>query len=141
MRIRPINDRVTIEKIEAPNRHGQIVIPDSARDPQQLGRVVDVGPGRAAEAPGGYAIVWGADVADEAKVTGDTRCARVEVMRPTMQVKAGDYVLFGKYSGATVKLDNRDVFMLREDEILAVVEGYEPPSEEETREQPELVVQ
>jgi chaperonin GroES len=96
MKFRPLGDRVAIERIEmAEESTGGIYIPDNARDKPQQGTVLAVGPGR--------------------------RTTQTGELMP-MGVKAGDRVLFGKYSGAEVKIDGREVLIAREDEILGVIE-------------------
>jgi chaperonin GroES len=93
MKIRPLQDRVVIKRLESENKtKGGIIIPDTAKEKPIEGRVVAVGNGKAAK---------------DGKV------------RP-LEVKVGDTVLFGKYSGTEVKLDGEEHMLLREDDILAV---------------------
>src|SRR5579863_4251946 len=92
--IRPLHDRVVVKRIEQQEQvRGGIIIPDSAKEKPQEAEVVAVGPGK---------------LSDEGK-------------RSPMDVKAGDRVLMGKYSGSEIKIDSEDYVILREDEILAVV--------------------
>ena len=94
LKFRPLHDRVVVKRIEAEEKtKGGIIIPDTAKEKPQEGEVVAVGPGKM----------------DEGK-------------RQAMDVKAGDVVLIGKYSGSEIKIDDEEYTILREDEILAVVE-------------------
>jgi chaperonin GroES len=94
MNIRPLHDRVVVKRIEqAEQVRGGIIIPDTAKEKPQEAEVIAVGPGK---------------LSDEGK-------------RAPMDVKEGDRVLMGKYSGSEIKLDEQDYVILREDEILAVV--------------------
>ena len=95
MNIRPLQDRVVAKRIEQTEEvRGGIIIPDTAKEKPQEAEVVAVGPGKL-----------------------DDNGKRVPV-----DVKKGDRVLIGKYSGSEIKLDDQDLVILREDEILAVVE-------------------
>mgnify|MGYP003595614515 CR=1 FL=1 len=95
MSLRPLYDRIIVERVQEDERTaGGIIIPDSAKEKPQKGKIVAVGKG---------------------KVNEDG------TIRP-LEVKAGDIVLFGKYSGTEVKIDNQDRLIIREDDILAVVE-------------------
>jgi chaperonin GroES len=95
--IRPLHDRVVVKRIEQQEQvRGGIIIPDTAKEKPQEAEVVAVGPGKLSE----------------------------EGKRSPMDVKAGDRVLMGKYSGSEIKIDNEDYVILREDEILAVVNGH-----------------
>jgi chaperonin GroES len=92
--IRPLHDRVLVKRIEQEEQvRGGIIIPDSAKEKPQEAEVVAVGPGK---------------LNDEGK-------------RSPMDVKEGDRVLTGKYSGSEIKVDGNEYVILREDEILAVV--------------------
>lgn len=94
--IRPLHDRVLVKRIESGEEvRGGIVIPDTAKEKPQEGEVVAVGDGK---------------VLDNGTKVG-------------MSVKAGDHILFGKYSGTEVKIDNTEYLIMREDEILGVLEG------------------
>ncbi len=93
-KIRPLHDRVIVKRIEEEEKtKGGIIIPDTAKEKPQEGRVVAVGPGKTEE---GKVIPLG--------------------------VKAGDKILFGKYSGTEIKLDGEEHLIMREDDILGVIE-------------------
>jgi chaperonin GroES len=93
-KIRPLHDRVIIKRIEEEEKtKGGLIIPDTAKEKPQEGRVVAVGPGKQED---GKVIPLG--------------------------VKAGDKILFGKYSGTEIKLDGEEHLILREDDILGVIE-------------------
>jgi chaperonin GroES len=95
MKFRPLHDRVVVKRIDAEEKSaGGIIIPDSAKEKPQQAEVKAVGSGKLLDS--------GERVAPE--------------------VKAGDRILFGKYSGAEIKLDGEEYLILREDEILGVVE-------------------
>ena len=95
MKVRPLQDRVLVQRIETEEQvSGGIIIPDSAKEKPQEADVAAVGPG---------------------KVNDDGS-------RSPMDVEVGDRVLIGKYSGSEIKVDDQDFVILREDEILAVVE-------------------
>ena len=94
--VRPLHDRVLIKRVEEQEQvRGGIIIPDTAKEKSQEAEVVAVGPGK---------------LQDDGK-------------RQPMDVKSGDRVLVGKYSGSEIKIDNDEFVILREDEILAVVNG------------------
>ena len=94
--IRPLHDRVIVSRIEeGEQKVGGIIIPDSAKEKPQQGKVIAVGKGK---------------VEKDGKVT-------------PLDVKEGDTVLFGKYSGQEIKLDGEEFLIMREDEVLAVIEG------------------
>jgi chaperonin GroES len=94
-KLRPLHDRILVERIEeGEQKVGGIIIPDSAKEKPQQGKVVAVGAGKPDK--------------DGKKVALD--------------VKAGDTILFGKYSGQEIKLDGSEYLIMREDEVLAVVE-------------------
>ena len=95
MKIRPLHDRVIVRRKEAETTTASgIIIPDSAKEKPQEGEVVAVGNGR---------------TADDGKVIA-------------LEVKTGDKILFGKYSGTEIRVDNEDLLMMKEDEILAIIE-------------------
>ena len=95
MKIRPLNDRILVKRLEGEEKTaGGIIIPDSAKEKPAEGEVVAVGPGKLNEA--------GARVA--------------------MDVAVGDRVLFSKYGGTEVKLDGEDFLIMREDDILGVIQ-------------------
>ena len=95
MNIRPLHDRVVVRRIEQKETvKGGIIIPDTAKEKPQEAEIVAVGPG---------------------KVNEDGK-------RSPMDVKKGERVLIGKYSGSEIKLDDEELVILREDEILAVLD-------------------
>jgi chaperonin GroES len=94
MKIRPLHDRVIVKRLEAENKSaGGIVIPDTAGEKPDQGEVVAVGPGKRTE---------------EGKLV-------------PMDVKVGDRILFGKYSGTTVKVEGTEYLVMREEDIMGVV--------------------
>ena len=94
MKFRPLHDRILIKPLDAEEQtKGGIIIPDTAQEKPQEGRVIAVGPGRAIE--DGEAL--------------------------PVDVKKGDRILYGKYAGTEVKLDEEDHVILREDDVLAVL--------------------
>jgi chaperonin GroES len=96
MKIRPLQDRVIVQRVEEEERtKGGIIIPDTAKEKPQEGKVVAVGKGK---------------VNDDGKLT-------------PLDVKVGDRILFGKYSGSEIKLEGEDLLIMREDDILGVIEG------------------
>ena len=96
MKIRPLGDRILVQRIKEEDKtKGGIIIPDSAKEKPQEGKVVAVGKGKMTE-------------------TG-------KLVAP--DVKAGDRILFGKYTGSEVKLEDEEHLILREDDILGVLEG------------------
>jgi chaperonin GroES len=96
MKLRPLHDRVIIKRLEAETKSaGGIVIPDTAAEKPIKGEVVAVGTGK---------------ILEDGKV------------RP-LAVKAGDKVLFGKYSGTEVKVDGEDLLVMREEDLMAIIEG------------------
>lgn len=95
-KVRPLHDRIIVERIEEGEQQvGGIIIPDTAKEKPQQGKVIAVGNGK---------------VKDDGTVT-------------PLDVKAGDKVLFGKYSGQEIKLDGDEFLIMREDEILGVIEN------------------
>ena len=95
MSIRPLHDRVIVRRLdEERTSPGGIVIPDSAAEKPMQGEVVSVGNGKISE-------------------NGDVR---------PLDVKAGDKVLFGKYSGTEVKIDGEELLVMREDDIMGIIE-------------------
>ena len=96
MSVRPLQDRVLIRRIEeSETQRGGIIIPDSAKEKPQEGEVVAVGSGKRLE---------------DGKIL-------------PLEVKPGDRVLFGKYSGTEIKLEDEEFLILREDEILGITSG------------------
>jgi chaperonin GroES len=95
MKIKPLHDRIIVERIEEENKTaGGLIIPDTAKEKPQQGKVVAVGKG---------------------KVTEDGKII-------AMDVKEGDRILFGKYSGTEVKLDGKEYLIMREDDVLGIVQ-------------------
>jgi chaperonin GroES len=98
MNVRPLHDRIIVQRIEeGEQKIGGIIIPDSAKEKPQQGKVIAAGSGKAK---------------DDGK-------------RIPLDVKAGDLILFGKYSGQEIKLDGEEFLIMREDEVLGVIEGAE----------------
>ncbi len=96
MKVRPLHDRLLIKRIEEKESvKGGIIIPDSAKEKPQEGEVIAVGHGKKTE---------------EGKVV-------------PLDVKAGDRILFGKYSGTEIKIDDEEYLILREEEVLGVIES------------------
>jgi chaperonin GroES len=96
MKFHPLHDRILIKRIEEKETaKGGIIIPDSAKEKQQEGEVIAVGNGKKTE---------------DGKII-------------PLDVKAGDRIIFGKYSGTEIKVDNEDFLILKEEEVLGVVEG------------------
>ena len=96
MNVRPLHDRIIVQRIEeGEQKVGGIIIPDSAKEKPQQGKVVAVGNGKADK----------------------------DGKRIALDVKQGDTILFGKYSGQEVRVDGEDYLIMREDEVLAVIEG------------------
>jgi chaperonin GroES len=95
MKIRPLNDRLLVKRLkEEEKTAGGIIIPDTAKEKPAEGEVVAIGPGKTND-------------------KGD---------RITLQVKSGDRILFSKYSGTDVKLDGEDYLIMREDDVLGIIE-------------------
>jgi len=94
--IRPLNDRILVQRIEAEQKTaGGILIPDNAKEKPAEGRVVAVGSGKILE----------------------------NGARRSLEVKVGDRVLFGKWSGTEVKIDGIEQLLVKEEEVLAIMEG------------------
>jgi len=95
MKVKPLHDRVLVKRVEAEEKlKGGIIIPDTAKEKPQEGKVIAVGKGK---------------VSDDGKLT-------------KLDVKVGDKILFGKYSGSEIKLNGEEHLIMREDDILGVVE-------------------
>ena len=95
MSVRPLHDRIIVERLEEEEqRVGGIIIPDSAKEKPQQGKVIAVGKGR---------------IEKDGKVT-------------PLDVKADDTVLFGKYAGQEIKIDGNEYLIIREEEVLGVIE-------------------
>ena len=100
MNVRPLHDRILVKRVEeTEQRFGGIIIPDTAKEKPQQGRVVAVGHGR---------------VNDEGKVV-------------PLDVKSGDTILFGKFSGTEIKLEGEEYLIIREEDVLGVIEGVREP--------------
>ena len=95
MSLRPLYDRIIVERLQEDEKTaGGIIIPETAKEKPQKGKIIAVGKGK---------------ITDDGKIRA-------------LEVKAGDVVLFGKYSGTEIKIDGQDRLILREDDILAVIE-------------------
>jgi chaperonin GroES len=95
MKIRPLNDRILVKRLEEEGKTaGGIIIPDSAKEKPAEGEIVAVGPGKLND----------------------------KGVRTAMDVKPGDRILFSKYGGTDVKIEGEDYLIMREDDILGVVE-------------------
>ena len=95
-KLTPLHDRIVVRRIEeATTTKGGIIIPDSAKDKPQEGEVISVGKGKSN---------------DEGKVS-------------PLDVKAGDRVLFGKYAGTEIKIDGDEFLIMREEEVLGILDG------------------
>ena len=96
MKIRPLQDRLILKRVEEEEKtKGGIIIPDSAKEKPQEGKITAVGPGK---------------VTDEGK-------------KIPMEVKKGDRILFGKYAGTEIKIEGEEHLIMREDDILGIIEG------------------
>lgn len=96
MKIRPLHDRVVVQRIEEDaTSAGGIIIPDTAAEKPMTGKVLAIGNGKVQD-------------------NGEVRA---------LDVKVGDKVLFGKYSGTEVKVEGEDILVMREDDIMGVIEG------------------
>ena len=95
MKVRPLHDRIMVERMEEQEvRRGGIIIPDTAKEKPQEGKVVAVGTGK---------------VGDDGK-------------KIPLDVKTGNKILFGKYSGSEVKIDDKEYLIMREEDVLAILE-------------------
>ena len=95
MKIRPLHDRILVERLEEQEvRRGGIIIPDTAKEKPQEGKVIAVGNGKVLE----------------------------NGQKVPLEVKAGDRILFGKYSGSEVKIEDEEYLILKEDDVLGVIE-------------------
>ena len=96
MKFRPLHDRVVVKRIEAEEKtRGGIIIPDTAKEKPQEGEVIAVGPG--ARDDSGKLIA--------------------------LELKAGDRILFGKWSGTEIKLDGEDLLIMKESDVMGIIEG------------------
>ena len=96
MKVRPLHDRIIVQRLdEGEQKIGGIIIPDTAKEKPQQGKVIAAGAGKQKD-----------------------DCQRIP-----LDVKEGDTILFGKYSGQEIKMDGEELLIMREDEVLAVIEG------------------
>jgi chaperonin GroES len=97
MNVRPLHDRIIVQRLEEAGEQkiGGIIIPDSAKEKPQEGKVIAAGAGKVKE----------------------------DGTRQPLDVKAGDTILFGKYSGQEIKVEAEEYLIMREDEVLAVIDG------------------
>jgi chaperonin GroES len=95
MKVRPLHDRILVKRIEEEEiKEGTIIIPDTAKEKPQEGKVVAVGSGKILE----------------------------DGKRQPLELKEGDRILFGKYAGTEVKIDGEELLMMREDDVLGIIE-------------------
>jgi chaperonin GroES len=94
MNLRPLHDRIIVQRLEEPPRNGAILIPDSAKEKPQHGKVLAAGVGKSTD----------------------------DGTRLPLDVKAGDTILFGKYSGQEVRVEGVDYLIMKEDDVLAIQE-------------------
>jgi len=95
MKLKPLGDRVLVERLEVQEQvKGGIIIPDTAKEKPQEGKVIAVGSGKRLD-------------------SGEIK---------PLEVKEGDKILFGKYSGSEIKLDDKEYLIMREDDILGIIE-------------------
>ena len=101
MKFRPLHDRVVVKRIDADERtKGGIIIPDTAKEKPQEGEVIAIGPGARNE---------------NGKLV-------------PLEVKVGDRILFGKWSGTEIKLDGEELLIMKESDVLGVIEGVAAPA-------------
>jgi chaperonin GroES len=106
MNVRPLHDRILVHRlVEGEQKIGGIIIPDSAKEKPQQGTVMAAGNGKANEVG----------------------------KRVPLDVKAGDHILFGKYSGQEIKLDGKDYFIMKEDDVLAVIDSPTGPQQKKKK--------
>ena len=97
MKFRPLHDRVAVKRVESETKSaGGIIIPDTAQEKPQEGEIISVGPGAIDEKTG---------------------------KRTALEVKVGEVVLFGKWSGTEVKIDGEELLIMKESDIMGVIEG------------------
>ena len=97
MKVRPLHDRIIVQRLEeGEQKVGGIIIPDTAKERPQQGTLIAAGHGKANDAG----------------------------KRVPLDVKPGDRILFSKYSGQEIKLDGQEYFIMKEDDVLAVIEGH-----------------
>jgi chaperonin GroES len=97
MKIKPLHDHILVERIEEETKKGSIIIPDTAKEKPQQGKVIAAGEGRRDE----------------------------KGNRIPMEVKKGDVILFGKYSGNEIKIDDKEYLIIREDDVLGIIDKGE----------------
>jgi chaperonin GroES len=97
MKIKPLHDHILVERIEEETKKGSIIIPDTAKEKPQQGKVIAAGDGRRDE----------------------------KGNRIPMEVKKGDVILFGKYSGNEIKIDETEYLIIREEDVLGIIEKGE----------------
>lgn len=93
MKIKPLQDRILVERLEEEETVGGIIIPDTAKEKPQKGKIIEVGPGRKD---------------DEGKLI-------------PLELKPGNVVLFNKYAGTEIKIDGKEYLLMREDDVMALV--------------------
>ncbi|MEO0184398.1 MAG: co-chaperone GroES [candidate division WOR-3 bacterium] len=94
MNIKPLHDHILVERIEEEVKKGGIIIPDTAKEKPQQGKVIEVGEGRRDE----------------------------KGNRIAMDVKKGDIILFGKYAGSEVKIEDKEYLIIREEDVLGIIQ-------------------
>jgi len=94
MKIKPLQDRILVERVEEEETVGGIIIPDTAKEKPQKGKIVEVGPGRKDDSG--------------------------KLMK--LELKSGDTVLFNKYAGTEIKIEGKEFLLMREDDVMALVE-------------------
>ncbi|MGB3479601.1 MAG: co-chaperone GroES [bacterium] len=102
MKIKPLHDNILVERIEREMKKGGIIIPDTAKEKPQQGKVIATGDGRRDE----------------------------KGNRIPLEVKKGDIILFGKYSGNEIKLEEKEYLIMREDDVLGIIEQTKKPKGE-----------
>src|SRR6478752_8873969 len=108
MNIRPLHDRIVIQRLdEGEQKVGGIIIPDTAKEKPQKGKVIAAGAGK----------------------------IRDDGTRQPPDVKAGDLILFGKYSGQEIRLDGEDYLIMREEEVLGVIDGGDVKKQKDVKKQ------
>ena len=96
MKIKPLGDRILVQRVEEEEvKKGGIIIPDTAKEKPQQGKVIAVGTGKISE----------------------------DGKRMALEVKEGDKILFGKYAGTEVKIGDEEYLIMREDDVLGIIEG------------------
>ena len=112
MNVRPLYDRIIVRRLEEGEQQvGGIIIPDTAKEKPQQGKVLAVGNGKSNE----------------------------DGKRFPLDLKVGNLILFGKYSGQEIKLDGEEYLIMKEDEVLAVIEGHASKNESRTTKKPAAV--